>query len=249
MKKMVVDGSQPSLGQVRDLVRQCADGTLGKSKVQAILEGRVIYPWEINIGAAVAGNILLDAISIAEIQASLLFGYNVNIAKMFALPETVPWKETLAVLIPPGMDNRKVVNSLEKYKLVKREKVDVNYYSGSEASDKPKLFLVERSLHLTRNTMGKSPNALVKTSRIWLPLRGYALAFGQFFSATGGYLDVETWPWFPSERLPGDEVACAGWNPDYCCVGFSWNNAALTSNFMGAREAIEVPLKTQALAT
>ncbi|MFA6227360.1 MAG: hypothetical protein WC631_02710 [Candidatus Paceibacterota bacterium] len=208
--------------------------------LQLAIEGKFV-----DIATQVAvGNNLSFAIGLAEHQADKLFGYKANIAEMFALPEVLPWKEVIAILQPSGVDNRQAVNSLQKYGLSKAyEEVDVNKYKYHEASDKPRLFLIERNPRPTKNTMGKSPNTLVKTGRLWLPLKVYALAFGQYYEATNQYLDPETWTWFPTERLSDGEVAYGYWNPSDRNVRFHWINAGGEIDGMGAREAIEVPLK------
>lgn len=197
--KMVVVGDEPTLGQIRDFTRQCVDGTLTRKMLQDIIEGKVKYPEE----KPKLFYDLIYAIACAETQANVIFGYKEGIA-LFALPkpEEIPWKEIIAILLPPGIDNRQAVDSLQKYDLAKWEETDVNRYSGHEASDKPRLFLMERNQRPTKSTMGKSPDALVKTGRLWLPLKAYALAFGQYYESTKQYLDSETWTWFPTERLP-----------------------------------------------
>lgn len=242
-KNMVVVGQEPTLGQIRDFARQCADGTLNRQKVQAILNNEVVYPWESGATIVSNGVELITALSLAEHQAHHLFGYKADIAKMFALPEVLPWKKIIAILLPSGLDNRQAVNSLRKYGLAKWEETDVNKYSGSKASGKTQLFLMERSVRPTKNTMGNSPDTLVKTDRLWLPLKAYALAFGQYYESTHKYLDAETCTWFPTERLSGGGVAYGYWYPDDRYVRFLWDYADCEDDGMGAREAIEVPLK------
>jgi hypothetical protein len=240
---MVVVGQEPTLGQIEEFVRQCKDGTLTRKKVQVFLEqkGRHTLDEE----KLRAGLDFQLSIALAEVQAQKLFDYKTNIAEMFVLPkpEALPWKEIIAVLLPLGIDNRQAVDSLQKYGLAKWEEADVNKYSGSKASGKTQLFLMERRERPTENTMGKSPDQLLKMNRLWLPLKAYALAFGQYYEATSKYLDAETWTWFPTERLSDGGVACGYWSPDDRDVGFGWYSAGCEGGGVGDREAIEVPLK------
>jgi hypothetical protein len=179
-----------------------------------------------------------------------VFGLTVTLSKKFdfstvaELLDSVQWTNVLPVFIPQGVDNRRAVDSLFISGFKKRpyEEVGVMEYEGSEASEKPRLYLIESSVKPNVDTMGQSPDNLVKTGKLWLPLKGYAVALGFYNQITHNYLDSETLTWFPDETLPGVKSACVHWDPYGDSVGFHWRNSSYASLDMGARLAISVPL-------
>ena len=117
-------------------------------------------------------------------------------------------------------------------------------YSGSSASDEPMLHLIENSERSDPDTIGMSPNQLRDTSKCWLNLQDYALAFGLYYFVKKRYLDPSTFTWLPENRLPGGEVAYGFWLPDNRVVKFSWWDADFEGGDGGARLAINCSLKS-----
>lgn len=191
----------------------------------------------------------------AEEYASKVFGFKDRLADIFQL-EVVPelllgtaWVKVLAVFIPAGIDNRLAVDALIKagFKKSAYEEVDVMKYDGSAASNKPQLLLIDFSIRPDLDTMGLSPNSLVKTKKPWLNLKGYVVATGIHRQVTGKALDPETTTWFPEDRLPDSvRVANGYWHGDVQQVRFYWNTTGCENGDSGARLAIPVPLKPQA---
>ncbi len=190
-----------------------------------------------------------------EAYIKKVFGIVTNLEKMFrfsAVPEllgSVLWTKVLPVFIPQGVDNRQAVDSLVTvgFKNKPYEEVDVMKYEGSESSDKPRLYLVNFSARPDDNTMGQSPKNLMKTGKLWLPLKGYAVALGLYNQMTGEYLDVEDRSWFPGETLPDGYTANGSWDSAGCGnnVQFYWNDSDYEHTSYGSRLAIPVPLNLQ----
>ncbi len=183
-----------------------------------------------------------------ETYAKKAFGLEVKLAEMFnlsAIPELlvqVDWTSVLPVFFPAKFDNRQAVNSLVTAGRKKPyEEVDVMQYTGSAGSEKARLLLVENSPRPSPDTMGQSPDSLVKSGGLWLPIPGYAIAQGLRYQLTHDYLDPETWTWFPNERLPDGGSACGDWRPGSGDVWFSWGGSAGEYDDAGARLAIKVP--------
>jgi hypothetical protein len=116
-------------------------------------------------------------------------------------------------------------------------------YAGSTVSGAPTLHLIENFIRPNADTMGKSPNDLRETKKLYLRLRGYGLAFALRFFAKKDWLDPQTWTWFPEDRLSDGSVAYGGWYPAYREVRFYWNGPARRSSHCCARVAIPVSLK------
>ena len=182
------------------------------------------------------------------------FGLEVHLAKIFnlslipSLLTTVSWTSVLPVFIPK-VNNRQAVDSLitggfKNFKKKAYEVEDVMKYKESEASE-PRLLLIEASPRPNVDTMGVSPMKLVKTGKLWLPLKGYAIAQGLYHQMTREYLDPETWTWFPSETLSDGQTALGRWLPDYGNVGFGRRGSDGEYGYYGARLAIPVPLILQ----
>ena len=183
------------------------------------------------------------------------FGLEVHLAKIFnlslipSLLTTVSWTSVLPVFIPK-VNNRQAVDSLitggfKNFKKKAYEVEDVMKYKGSEASDQLRLLLIESSPRPNTDTMGVSPRNLVKTGKLWLPLKGYAIAQGLYHQMTKEYLDPETWTWFPSETLSDGRTAFGYWRPGYGNVGFGRRGSGYEDGYYGARLAIPVPLILQ----
>lgn len=185
----------------------------------------------------------------AESYTKKAFGLVVKLSEMFDFSKvaellgSVQWTKVLPVFIPQGVDNRRAVDSLVTVGFKKPyEEEDVMQYKGSEGSDKPRLYLVNWSVRPDVDTMGVSPNNLVKMGKLWLPLKGYAIAQGLNYEVMSDYLDPETWNWFPGETLPGGRSVYGRWNPDDGVVRFYWGNSGYEFDCCGARLAIPVPL-------
>jgi hypothetical protein len=186
-----------------------------------------------------------------EVYIKKAFGLVVNLKKMFnfsvvaELLYSVKWTKALPVFIPQGVDNRQAVDSLFTVGFTKKpdEEDDVMKYRWSEGSDKPRLYLVNFSARPDDDTMGVSPNNLVKTGKLWLPLKGYAVAQGLYNQMTGEYLDQRTWTWFPGETLPEGHTADGRWSPNYGQVIFGWYYSPFEGRGFGPRLAIPVPCK------
>lgn len=182
----------------------------------------------------------------AQEQAENLFDYRIDIFDKFAIsiPMSFPWQEFIAILVPPGVDNRLAMEALKKYRLFFQGDLTVNSYRGYEASEKPRLFITKFQARPTKDTLGRSPDELVLTDRVWLPLKAYLLAFGQFHEGSSGFLDERTHTMFPNEReniLGG--VAHIGWSLDHQVISSSFCHRERVSEDFGAREAVEIPLK------
>lgn len=189
-------------------------------------------------------------LEVAEAYHLKAFGQQVKLEEMFdlsVLPELlsrVDWAEAIPVFIPT-VNNREAVDSQARDGVENKpyEEVDVMKYTGSEASATPRLLLINRSPVPDEDTMGVSPNDLVKRGCLWLPLKGYAVAVGVNHEVMDEYLDSKTVTWFPGETLSSDVSAYGLWNTDHRQVRFGWHvSEAEYSNF-GARLAIEVPFK------
>jgi len=181
------------------------------------------------------------------------FGLEVHLAKIFnlslipSLLTTVSWTSVLPVFIPK-VNNRQAVDSLitggfKNFKKKAYEVEDVMKYKESEASE-PRLLLIESSPRPNTDTMGVSPRNLVKTGKLWLPLKGYAIAQGLYHQMTREYLDPETWTWFPGEISVG-QTAYGDWDPSYGDVRFYRRDSDFEYGYYGARLAIPVPLILQ----
>ncbi len=196
---------------------------------------------------------LAEALAESEAFTRECFGLkNIpSLSKLFVLPEKLPY-DVFAAFVPAGADYRDCVNAMKKARkgLAVYEEEDVNKYSNSQAVDKSRLYLIERSERPNKDTMGLSPDKLIETGKTFLGLGPYAVVMGQYHMATGKYLDLETWTWFPKDRLldkngcKTGEVANGDWRPDGTRVGFGWSIAAGEYACAGARLATEVPLKS-----
>ena len=166
--------------------------------------------------------------------------------EMFDFPTALPWRNVL-VIFDPCLTNREAVDrALKAQNLDVYEENNVMEYSGSEKDKEPTLYLIENSLRPTADTLGdnaKTPDQLNADGRFYLPLRGYALAFGQRFLIQRDYLDPETCTWFPHNRLPDGKVARGDWDPNDREVKFFWGRPGNRRGSMGARLAIRVSLK------
>jgi len=172
-------------------------------------------------------------------------GVEVNLRERFAIPAELPWKSVLPVFDPGNLDNRGMVEkALKGLGLNVYEETDVMNYASSAMSGAPTLHLIENSIIPNADTMGKSPNDLRETKKLYLRLRGYGLAFALCFSAKKVWLDSQTWTWFPEDRLSDGDVANGYWDPGYRKVGFDWSDPGDRRSSSGARVAMPVSLKT-----
>lgn len=149
--------------------------------------------------------------------------------------------DLIPVYDPGTITNRDAVNWAKQLNTDIWEEVDVNNYSGSEATGKPTLIFIRRSLRPDEDTLtkdGLSPEALAKRPTTWLTLRGYVLADMLHFKVTGEHLDPQTWTWFPNNRLPRGGVACGSWAPGRGEVGLRWSRADCACSRGGARSAV-----------
>lgn len=248
ISRLIKQVPSKSLGTLYDLLKKLAskDGEAWLEALKQFLrqELEVVDKGLGGIFSTKKTNLII-ALQEAEAFHKKAFGEEVHLSKMFALPKTLPWNELIAVFQPAGADNRACVKAMQAVMggNAAYEEVDVNSYSNSSASGKPRLFLIERSERPTADTMGMSPDQLIATKREFIGLGAYALAMGQYFMATGKYLDEPTWTWFPNDRLPSGYVARGHWGPGSRQVGFRWSRPSHGSSNAGAREAISVPLK------
>ena len=190
---------------------------------------------------------LEEAIALSEKFSAKVLGNSVDLRKLFNLPAKLPWKNVLLVF-DPGYDNRKAVEvAIKGQSLNEWEETDVMKYSESAKSAEPTLHIIENSITPTADTLGdqaKSPNQLNADGRLYIELRGYALAFGQRYFGFKDSLDEFTWTWCPKNRLRGGGVALGGWRPYYRQVWFDWHGSDGVDPSGGARLAIPVQLKT-----
>jgi hypothetical protein len=187
---------------------------------------------------------LVDWLGKAEAFAKKYFGLDVKLPELFQIPEMVPWKSVLPVFVPAGVNNRKVIELLQKLGLNPWEEVDVMQYSNSAASGKHRLFLIANSERPDKDTMGLSPNKFRQTQKLFLGLCGYGMAMGFYHKITEGYLDPKgTITWFPECRLPDGSVVCGHWYLVNREVRFFWRNQNNDDVYGGARLVIPVPLK------
>ncbi|MCX6716166.1 MAG: hypothetical protein NT077_04100 [Candidatus Taylorbacteria bacterium] len=191
---------------------------------------------------------LVEAIRSTESFARKYFGAEINqLAKTFAWPVELPWKNVM-VIFDPGFDNRQAVErAIKDQGLAKWEEEDVMKYSGAAALPRPTFRIIENSIRPNEDTLGdkaKSPNQLNAGSRFYLDLRGYILAFGLVHFVSKDYLDSGTWTWFPRSRLPWGRVAAGRWDPDDSRILFRWSGSGNIDPYFGARLAIPVPPKT-----
>jgi len=117
-------------------------------------------------------------------------------------------------------------------------------YASSAMSGAPTLHLIENSIIPNADTMGKSPNDLRETKKLYLRLRGYGLAFALCFSAKKVWLDSQTWTWFQriaSRRLRRGRLLGSG-RPR---VRFYWYSPGDRDSGGGARVAMPVSLKLE----
>ncbi len=187
------------------------------------------------------------ALNEAEEFAEQFFGHRSELGKQFTMPETLLWKEVIAVYDPGTLTHRRSVDqalkSQPKLKGVYEER-DLMDYKDAKATGKPTLRFIERSTQPTPDTMNLTADEMVATKRTFLDLRGYIIAFGMYHRATGHFIDPKTWTRFPTSRLPGGGVARGYWNPDHSKVLFYWCLAGRRSSRIGGREAVECSLAT-----
>ncbi len=182
----------------------------------------------------------------AEEFAQSHFRVTVNLLQMFVIPMELPWPSAIPIFDPGTLTNRKMFNLLKKLGLNPWEEADVMRYSGCQAGGLPHLHLIENSIKPDADTLtspGQSPDDLLQKGKPYLRLRGYGLASALFFSAKRELLDIETWTWFPNDRLAEGRVARGGWDSKYDGhLRFSWNDPGTRNPFCGARVAISCPL-------
>ena len=172
-------------------------------------------------------------------------GVEINLRQSFDIPVELPWKSVIPVFDPGNLDNRGMVNkAIKGLGFQVYEENNVMKYSGSEAVKQPTLHFIENSIRPNADTMGKSPDDLRQTGKLYLRLRGYGLAFATYNFAKGEYLDPQTWTWFPEDSLSDCGVACGGWDPVGRKVRFLWGYSVRRNSDMGARLAMPVSLKT-----
>ena len=163
----------------------------------------------------------------------------------FVIPAKLSWSSAIPIFVPGGITNRDAVRkALKSQGIAVYEDENVMKYSGSLASDKPTLCLIENSNRPTIGTLGLSSDQLVATGKNWLCLRDYTLAFGLHYFVPRQYLDSKTSTWFPGNRLSCNRVAYGNWDAVSFLLQFYWNNAAFPISDVGARLAIECPLKS-----
>ncbi len=221
------------------------ESIFGKQPMPTVVAD-VAAPFEFSCAFDAKDTNLDEIIPMTEHFAKKILGVTVNLCKEFALPAKLPWKNVL-LAFDHGLNNRQAVEkSLGEQKFKVYEESNVMEYARSEASSKPTLHIIENSIRPRGDTMGKSPDQLNADSRPYLELRGYALAFGLRYFASKDYLDPETWTWFPTNRLPGGEVACGFWGPGpgFRGVRFCWSGPGGSLPDVGARLAMPVSLKT-----
>lgn len=170
-------------------------------------------------------------------------GVEVDLRDRFAIPTELPWKSIIPVFDPGGLTNRNAIQkALKDLGLAVYEEVDVMKYSGSGANKEPTLRFIQNSILPDEDTMGLSSNQLVATSKNWLDLRGYVLAFGLHHFATGEYLDPQTFTWLPIARLAAGGVANGLWYPDSRKVRFGWDSSDHRNGRSGSRLAMPCTL-------
>jgi len=171
-------------------------------------------------------------------------GLSVDLRKMFVLPEELPWQSVIPVFDHGTLTNRDMVDKVLKGRgLAVWEEEDVMKYSGSQALKKPTLHLIENSVTPNEDTMGKSPNGLRRTKKLYLRLRGYGFAMALYHFAKTEYLDPKTFTWFPEDRLHDGYVAGGYWDSRSEEVEFRWGNPDNGDPYGGGRVAIPVPLR------
>ncbi|MEK7609841.1 MAG: hypothetical protein AAB470_01820 [Patescibacteria group bacterium] len=186
-----------------------------------------------------------EIIPVTERFAKKFLGVTANLREMFDFPAELPWKDVL-LAFDPGLDNHQVVEkALKSQRLSVYEESNVMEYKRSEAFSQPTLQIIENSIRPTEGTYGQSSNQLNADGKPYLELRGYALAFGLRYFAFKDYLDLETWTWFPKNRLPGGGVASGRWSPypGFREVRFYWLKHAHSHSLMAARLAMSVKPK------
>jgi hypothetical protein len=166
-------------------------------------------------------------------------GMTVDLRKQFAIPAEFPWQSVIPVFDPGNMTNRQMVKRvLKELGHEVYEETDVMKYSGSQACKEPTLHFIENSIRPNADTLGKSPNDLRQTGKLYLRLRGYGLAFALYHFAKNDYLDPQTFTWFPEDRLSDGNVANGYWNPGGREVGFGWDGPDSRGSDSGGRVAI-----------
>ena len=191
---------------------------------------------------------LSQAIEEAEFFTNKVRGKSFPISEMFQLPDTLPWN-VFAIFMPPRVTNLSCVRMMQMAGRGLRvwEEIDVDHFTFL-FSDKPRLYLIERSERPTKSTMGLSPDQLLATKSTFTELGRYAIAMGMYHELTGKYLDSEeTFTWFPRERRPQNGgVASGHWNLSSRKVRFHKSDSDLEFSYGGARLEIPVPLKLHA---
>ena len=183
-----------------------------------------------------------------EKYAKKAFGLTVKLTEefdfsaVFELLGSVQWTSVLPVFIPKGVDNRQAVDSLV-IAGHKKPHGEVMKYKKSEAFDKHQLYFIENSSRPNVDTMGEWPGELVRLGKLWLPLKGYAVAQGLYNQITGEYLDPGTLTWFPGETLQDGEAAQGHFNSTFGFVSFPRSYSICGNGNGEARLAIPVPLR------
>ncbi len=233
-----------------DLIRhlQCATegefvGNEAKSTV-GIAEPQIIIPNLRSIAPTLA-----DWLKAREELHKFFTGETIILRDIFAFEEAdLDRTDIMPAFRPAGATNRDVVDWKKKLGVVVYEEADVMKYSGSTGSKESELLLVNRSLCPDDDTLddnAKTPDQLIQVpNRLWLHLFDWCDADNIHFVVTDEHLDLQTWTWFPHDRLPGGAVACGGWGPVNRGVYLYWGCRGYRGGLYGARSTKKVPLKT-----
>lgn len=257
----IVVGQSVTAGQMKDFWRQVDDGSIGRDYLQDFLahklerkdvervvevtEPQIIIP---NLFSTLPT--LGDWLKAREELHKFFTRETIILRDLFSLTDEQLASITLMPAFrPAGATNRMAVEW--KLKMGERkpdEKVDVMQYSGSKGPKQSELYLINRSITPDADTLGnnaKTPNELVAMkNKLWLGLFGWCDASTLHAIITGEHLDLETWTWFPNDRLLDGRVARGYWCPGGRRVYLYWRFAGYCYPSDGARSAISVPLTT-----
>ena len=197
------------------------------------------------------GRTVIVPLDVTKTYMEEVFGLKPDLDQMFKLSVIprlllgVDWTSVFAVYIPAMLDNRQLVASFVRAKLnVAQEEIDVMICEQSQAYDRPRLLIIEVNERPSKETMNLAASDLLKTGKIFLPLKGYPIASELFYWRMGQPFDFATVTIFPEDALGTGYVAEAGWTVLDKAAKFSKRPLTLPSENAGARLAIEVPLKS-----
>jgi hypothetical protein len=176
----------------------------------------------------------------SERQTLDLFGIDIDLLKIFDVPnEIVGMEKYVVIFIPPGVGNRRIVEELYK-----RKKVSTWIWGillqglDNTPSKQPELYIMDSSETPSIETFGKSANNLAEMSQKYADFGVYALGFYQVEDKQR--FDRHTTTVFPTK---GKEAFFCSYHEETKFPSIYSGSARSRSEITGGRRVIKVPLK------